>query len=442
MAPASPCMLKWLATGLPHATTEHKVHWEDEEHFVLRADGDIIKEPNTVARVIAKAVTPELTGVLPVEQGQVVQWQSWASETEDILGRAVELNTFLEGRSFLVGAAPTLADIQIYWALAKVVALSFPGPLGGSVALMRWFDQIQNCLRVGAFAMSHDVTHLPQLVPMHSIFKPVAMPVYDRSKGQERVGAAASAHEGGGTASKESKGEAAAKVKGARQGDGETGEKAASSDGKGNYHAQSQGKKSKKKEEPAPATETLGKGETAPTENPNALDIRVGRLVKVWPHPEAEKLYCEEIDCGEESGPRQIASGLRQFYSAASELEGRMVLVLANLKPRKLVGFASNGMVLCASNTEHTQVKLVEPPAHAKVGYRVVFPGFSTESMPLTPAQVQKKKVFEALAAGLKTDSQGRCMFKDETHPFWVAGREGCEAGAACTAPLPNAHVS
>jgi hypothetical protein len=84
----------------------------------------------------------------------------------------------------------------------------------------------------------------------------------------------------------------------------------------------------------------------------------------------------------------------------------------------------------------------VEPPAHAKVGDRVVFPGFSTESMPLTPAQVQKKKVFEALAAGLKTDSQGRCMFKDETHPFWVAGREGCEAGAACTAPLPNAHVS
>jgi hypothetical protein len=58
----------------------------------------------------------------------------------------------------------------------------------------------------------------------------------------------------------------------------------------------------------------------------------------------------------------------------------------------------------------------------------------------LTPAQVQKKKVFETLAPGLMTDGKGVCMFKEGKHPFWV-GEEGGEGGP-CTAPLVNAHVS
>ncbi|POM79729.1 Methionine-tRNA ligase, partial [Phytophthora palmivora] len=45
-----------------------------------------------------------------------------------------------------------------------------------------------------------------------------------------------------------------------------------------------------------------------------SLDIRVGVISKVWKHPESEKLYCEEIDIGEEE-PKQIASGLQAFYS-------------------------------------------------------------------------------------------------------------------------------
>jgi len=51
----------------------------------------------------------------------------------------------------------------------------------------------------------------------------------------------------------------------------------------------------------------------------------------VWVHPDADKLYCEEIDCGEEGGPRQIASGLRLHYSE-EEMLGKRVLVVANLK--------------------------------------------------------------------------------------------------------------
>jgi glutamyl-tRNA synthetase len=75
----------------------------------------------------------------------------------------------------------------------------------------------------------------------------------------------------------------------------------------------------------------------------SALDIRVGEIKRVWEHEEADKLFCEEIDVGEDE-PRQIASGLRP-YMKAEDLQGRKVLVLCNLKARNLVGFPSHGMV-------------------------------------------------------------------------------------------------
>ena len=61
------------------------------------------------------------------------------------------------------------------------------------------------------------------------------------------------------------------------------------------------------------------------------LEFKVGRITKVWVHPDADKLYCEEIDCGEADGPRQIASGLRMHYEE-EEMLGKRVLVVANLK--------------------------------------------------------------------------------------------------------------
>jgi aminoacyl tRNA synthase complex-interacting multifunctional protein 1 len=74
-----------------------------------------------------------------------------------------------------------------------------------------------------------------------------------------------------------------------------------------------------------------------------------------------------------------IASRLRSFYKT-EELEGLTVVVLLNLKARNLVGFPSHGMVLCASNDDHTQVKLVTPPETAKVGERHFVPRFGDET--------------------------------------------------------------
>lgn len=101
------------------------------------------------------------------------------------------------------------------------------------------------------------------------------------------------------------------------------------------------------------------------------VDLRVGKIVKAWPHPEADGLWCEEIDLGEEK-PRTIASGLRAYYKDAEELEGRLVCVVANLKPRNMRGFRSEGMVLCASAEDNSKVEFVDPPAGAVPGERLV----------------------------------------------------------------------
>lgn len=140
----------------------------------------------------------------------------------------------------------------------------------------------------------------------------------------------------------------------------------------------------------------------------SALDIRVGKIVKVWDHETADKLFCEEIDLGTET--RQIASGLRPFYKR-EDLEGRVVIVLCNLKKRNLVGFASHGMVLCASNADHTSVEFVVPAEGSKLGERIKFGDYEGE--PEVENKVAKKKIFEGLAPDLKTNTDGQVMWKD-----------------------------
>ena len=163
----------------------------------------------------------------------------------------------------------------------------------------------------------------------------------------------------------------------------------------------------------------------------SALDIRVGKIIKAWHHPESDKLFCEEIDIGEE-GPRQIASGLRPFYQV-SDLEGRRVVVLCNLKSRNLGGFQSHGMVLCASNADHTCVEFIDPPPNAKIGERVCFEGFKGEPEP--PNKIAKKKIFESLAPNLKTDSNGVCIWKG-------ALSQTTDGPIRASKGMPNAHVS
>jgi len=146
------------------------------------------------------------------------------------------------------------------------------------------------------------------------------------------------------------------------------------------------------------------------------LEFKVGIISKVWVHPDADKLYCEEIDCGEDQ-PRRIASGLRLHYDEKDML-GQRLLVVSNLKPKNLVGFKSFGMVLCASlkaedGTE--KVEFIEPPEEAPLGEVITFEGLPPPE-PFSPAQIEKRKVFAACMKGMKTTDE--CLASWNNHIF------------------------
>mmetsp|Transcript_29375 Transcript_29375/g.41897 ORF Transcript_29375/g.41897 Transcript_29375/m.41897 type:complete len:232 (-) Transcript_29375:116-811(-) len=104
------------------------------------------------------------------------------------------------------------------------------------------------------------------------------------------------------------------------------------------------------------------------------MEIRVGKIVEVSIHPDADGLFVEKIDLGETTGPRVIVSGLVQ-YCSAENLLNRFVVVLCNLKPRAIKGITSNGMVLCSSSADHTQVDPLVVPEGVLPGELVSFEG-------------------------------------------------------------------
>lgn len=108
------------------------------------------------------------------------------------------------------------------------------------------------------------------------------------------------------------------------------------------------------------------------------LEIRVGKIIEIGKHPEAESLYVEKVDCGEPTGPRTIVSGLVP-YCTIEQLLNKNVIVLCNLKPRPLKGITSCGMLLCASNSDHTEVVPLAPPADAAPGQLITFKGHKSE---------------------------------------------------------------
>ena len=85
------------------------------------------------------------------------------------------------------------------------------------------------------------------------------------------------------------------------------------------------------------------------------VELRVGEIVVAERIPKADKLLRFEIDLGEDK-PRQILAGLAEYYEPET-LVGRKVVVVANLKPRKMRGLESQGMICAASLEDGTGEK-------------------------------------------------------------------------------------
>ncbi len=99
------------------------------------------------------------------------------------------------------------------------------------------------------------------------------------------------------------------------------------------------------------------------------LDIRVGKVLLAEPIKKSRKLLRVEVDIGEEK-PRQLVAGMAPYYTP-EELVGKYVIVLANLKPAKLCGVESNGMMLAADDCANDIVAALTPDKEIKPGSRI-----------------------------------------------------------------------
>ena len=164
------------------------------------------------------------------------------------------------------------------------------------------------------------------------------------------------------------------------------------------------------------------------------FDIRVGLITSVIKHPDADTLYIETIDLNESTGPRQILSGLVK-YLKEEDLLNQRVLVCCNLKPAKMRGINSFGMLLAADKQVdgEEKVSLVQAPIDAPLGERISVEGFTDR-----PPQVQidgKKadaQLFVEVFKELKSDANGVACYK---------GIPLMTSKGPCTCPFTDAPI-
>eukprot|EP00546_Thalassionema_frauenfeldii_P011279 CAMPEP_0178915944 /NCGR_PEP_ID=MMETSP0786-20121207/12334_1 /TAXON_ID=186022 /ORGANISM="Thalassionema frauenfeldii, Strain CCMP 1798" /LENGTH=433 /DNA_ID=CAMNT_0020589163 /DNA_START=33 /DNA_END=1334 /DNA_ORIENTATION=- len=303
--------------------------------------------------------------------------QSWMSVahnlingTADLSAVMSQLDSYLETKSFLIPSSRcTLADMEMCVALLKCnKEQNFPGNVA------RWLKTVHTqMLNLGA-------SNLPSL----EIQQAAAPLLLYGTEDFETYSTAAKNSVKAEGKQKDSSGLTAE-------------QKAAAAAKRAKKKADQPGKDKKKANTPAADFDIT------------ALDIRVGKILKAWHHETSDKLFCEEIDLGE-GEPRQIGSGLRPYYKT-EDLVNRNVLVLCNLKSRKLAGFPSHGMVLCASNSDHTNVEFVVPPSGVPLGERVAFGDLTGDPEPEN--KIAKKKILEKLLPDLKTTADGTVAWKE-----------------------------
>ena len=108
--------------------------------------------------------------------------------------------------------------------------------------------------------------------------------------------------------------------------------------------------KKKKTEEVSKPAEVLAvEKEEIGIEDFDKLQLQIGEIIACEAVPKSKKLLCSKVKVGDKV--LQIVSGIKNFYSA-EEMPGKKVVVITNLKPAKLAGIESQGMLLCAEGPD------------------------------------------------------------------------------------------
>ncbi|KAJ1333455.1 aminoacyl tRNA synthase complex-interacting multifunctional protein 1 [Microdochium nivale] len=367
----------------------------------------------------------------PAEETEVKQWLTTAERLKaspsdtSILDK---LNTHLSSRTTLLGTAPSKADTAIYESLAPVVKSWSPEQRTGQNGhphIVRHLDFVQNSSVFNLKVADSDKINVDHDEILY-VKPPVDAKAEKERLKKEKAAAAAAAAPAGGDATLVDRTVAAAgaaveAVKGAAVQAGET-VAAAAAGVTGEAGAPKQQKKEKKEKAPKPQKAPA----VAAPPAPSLIDLRVGHILKAIKHPEADSLYVSTIAMGDKEGTddtevyegqvcRTVCSGLNGLVPL-EEMQGRKVVVVANLKPVKMRGIKSCAMVLAASpklkegeaDDHKGPVELATPPADAKAGERVCFDGWRGEPEGvLNP----KKKIWETFQPGFTTNDNLEVVF-------------------------------
>lgn len=121
-------------------------------------------------------------------------------------------------------------------------------------------------------------------------------------------------------------------------------------------------------EEPKDSVKKFNK-DTVSFEEFQDVDMRVAEVLEVEEHPNADKLYKVQLEVGGER--LQTCAGLKEFYEK-KELEGRQVVVLANLEPSELRGETSECMILVAESDDGEEVSLLNAGEARSTGDKIL----------------------------------------------------------------------
>ncbi|KZV98847.1 nucleic acid-binding protein [Exidia glandulosa HHB12029] len=315
-------------------------------------------------------------GATPKEEAAVTDWlDKLATAKYDSDDSRKALNDELTTRTFLVSDQFTAADVALYASLHPVLSQLKPAQYYATPALTRYFDHVQH-LPVIASKSS-----LPQ-IPFDLENAPKTERKAPEVKKKDKKPAAEKA--------KEVAAQVVAPVAAAKEAVVEA------------VKGPSKEKKEKAPKEKKPAPPPPAPKEEDGPPVPSMIDLRVGKIVHVEKHPDADSLYVEQIDIGEPTGPRTVVSGLVN-YVPIEQMQGAMLIAVCNLKPAKMRGVLSQAMVLCASGPGKSSVELLRPPEGAKPGDRVYFEGDKFESAQPLSQLNPKKKIFETVQPGFKT---------------------------------------
>lgn len=425
--------------------------------------------PSTVSSATSEADLPALSHHLfphsSYSDNEKVETSHWlttssrlAAPNEDEAKHAERLgslNIHLSTRTTLLGSKPSVADVALYYRLAPAVkSWSIEERTGehGYHHIVRFIDFVQN---TPLFALSvSDEDKVPiDRDDIKFVHKPLDAKEEKERKKKEKAAAAAQTSLPVGKRQGEDDAKPSKEEKAP--------EAAPNAEGKLTAENSKQPKKEKKEKQPKPPKQPPKEAPLSPC----LIDLRVGHILKAINHPNADSLYVSTIACGDPPGTdntsehegqtvRTVCSGLNGLVPL-EEMQGRKIIAVCNLKPVTMRGIKSAAMVLAASpklkegaEDDHKgPVELVEPPADAKAGERVIFEGWAGDpEAVLNP----KKKVWETLQPGFTTteglevgfDIVGVPQLQDGENVGKPTGKLVTRSGGTCTVKsLKNAVV-